>query len=95
LPVFVLRMPGAASGVVNVTPQLGGTLGPAVLVSVFGSAGRVVAGQSVTAARAAFVLRADQAFIAVALFVAAIDVVLAVVISTPCLLLPPPGRDRA
>jgi hypothetical protein len=71
---------GAASGLVNVTQQLGGALGLAVLVSVFGSAGRVVAGQSVAAACAAFVVGAEHAFIAATLFVAATVVVLAVAI---------------
>jgi hypothetical protein len=47
---------------------------------VFGSAGRVVAGQSVAAARAAFVVGADHAFIASTLFVGATVLVLAVAI---------------
>ena len=71
---------GAASGLVNVMQQLGGALGLAVLVSVFGSAGRVVAGQSVASARAAFVVGADHAFVASTLFVAATVLVLAVAI---------------
>jgi EmrB/QacA subfamily drug resistance transporter len=71
---------GAASGLVNVTQQMGGALGLAVLVSVFGSAGRGVAGQSAAAARAAFVVGADHAFIAATLFVGATVLVLAVAI---------------
>src|ERR1039458_1500511 len=71
---------GAASGLVNVMQQMGGALGLAVLVSVFGSAGRVIAGQSVANARAAFVVGADHAFIAATLFVGATVLVLAVAI---------------
>jgi EmrB/QacA subfamily drug resistance transporter len=71
---------GAASGLVNVMQQVGGALGLAVLVSVFGSAGRVVAGQSLASARAAFVVGADHAFIAATLFVGATVLVLAVAI---------------
>jgi EmrB/QacA subfamily drug resistance transporter len=71
---------GAASGLVNVTQQIGGALGLAVLVSVFGQAGRVVTGQSLAHTRATFVVGADHAFIAATLFVAATVVVLAVAI---------------
>ncbi len=77
---------GAASGLVNVMQQMGGALGLAVLVSVFGSAGRVVSGPSTAAARAAFVVGADHAFVASTLFVGATVLILAVVI---------PGRRAA
>jgi predicted MFS family arabinose efflux permease len=71
---------GAASGLVNVMQQLGGALGLAVLVSVFGTAARGTAVQSVVASQRAFVLGADHAFIAATLFVSATVVVLAVAI---------------
>jgi hypothetical protein len=70
---------GAASGLVNVMQQLGGALGLAVLVSVFGTAARGAA-QSVTVAQQAFVTGADHAFIAATVFVCATVVVLAVAI---------------
>ncbi|MGH7608831.1 MAG: MFS transporter [Candidatus Dormibacteria bacterium] len=70
---------GAASGLVNVMQQLGGALGLAVLVSVFGSAARGTALQSALAQRA-FVIGADHAFIAATLFVGATVIVLLVAI---------------
>jgi EmrB/QacA subfamily drug resistance transporter len=71
---------GAASGLVNVMQQLGGALGLAVLVSVFGTAVRGAAVQSAAVARQAFVIGADHAFIAATVFVTATVVVLAVAI---------------
>ena len=70
---------GAASGLVNVMQQLGGALGLAVLVSVFGAAGRVAtrAGGSTAAAHAAFTTSSDHAFVAAAIFVGVTVVVLA------------------
>jgi MFS family permease len=59
---------GAASGVVHVMQQLGGSLGLAVLVTVFGSTSRDVAAHpgphetAVALARHAFVAGADSAF---------------------------------
>ncbi|HZT97728.1 MAG TPA: MFS transporter, partial [Chloroflexota bacterium] len=72
---------GAASGLVNVMQQLGGALGLAVLVSVFGTVGRSAVTQSVAAARQAFVAGADHAFIAGTLFVAATVLVTLVAIT--------------
>jgi EmrB/QacA subfamily drug resistance transporter len=68
---------GAASGLVNVMQQLGGSLGLAVLVSVYGAASahdahHPAAGLSALAqAHRVFVAGADRAFFAAALFLAA------------------------
>ena len=71
---------GAAAGLVNVMQQLGGALGLAVLVSVFGTAARGAAVQSVAAAQHAFVVGADHAFIAATVFVCATVLVLVLAI---------------
>jgi EmrB/QacA subfamily drug resistance transporter len=66
---------GAASGLVNVTQQLGGTLGVAILVTVFGHfsrhAGTPLGGSAVAQAQHAFTVGASHAFIAAALFLVA------------------------
>ncbi len=63
---------GAASGLVNVTQQLGGTLGVAILVTVFGHysrhAGQLVGATSLEQARHVFTVGASHAFAAAALF---------------------------
>jgi EmrB/QacA subfamily drug resistance transporter len=80
---------GAASGLVNVMQQLGGTLGVAVLVTVFGSSSRHAAegvdpGTSALAqAHHAFVYGADRAFLASAIFLLAAIALIAVAIRTP------------
>lgn len=73
---------GAASGLVNVMQQLGGALGLAVLVSVFGATGRIAArpGVSTAAVHATFTTASDHAFVAAAVFVAATVVVLALML---------------
>jgi hypothetical protein len=63
------RHAGAASGLVNVAQQLGGSLGLAVLVTVFGAASQNAADVPASAGRAdiaghAFVAGADAAFLA-------------------------------
>ncbi|HEX6537942.1 MAG TPA: MFS transporter [Candidatus Dormibacteraeota bacterium] len=79
---------GAASGLVNVAVQLGGALGLAVLVSIFGSGARATAAAVArgSAAHAGFVSAADHAFLAATVFVAASVVLLALAI---------PGRRAA
>ena len=75
---------GAASGLVNVMQQVGGALGLAVLVNVFGSAAKsAVAPAGSTAlekAQHAFVVGADRGFFVAACFLAATVVLVLVAI---------------
>jgi EmrB/QacA subfamily drug resistance transporter len=77
---------GAASGLVNVMQQVGGSLGLAVLVSVFGEASRSAARaaqrapQAVDVVRHAFIVGADRAFLVAAIFLAATVLVILVAI---------------
>jgi EmrB/QacA subfamily drug resistance transporter len=86
---------GAASGLVNVMQQLGGTLGVAVLVTIFGSASRHAAriaetGTSPAAqAHQVFVHGADRAFLASSIFLVAALALIAVAIKTPTRPAPP------
>ena len=77
---------GAASGLVNVMQQLGGSLGLAVLVTVFGTATR---GAHASAAHT-FVVGSDQAF-AIAALMLAIAVVLVAAMRSPSMPRPRPA----
>jgi len=75
---------GAASGLVNVTQQLGGTLGVAILVTVFGSAAagasRLTGASAADQAAHVFTVGAMHAFVAASLFLlAALALVVAAV----------------
>jgi len=74
---------GAASGLVNVTQQLGGTLGVAALVTVFGSASKHAASNPLAGADQVFVYAADRAFTAATLFLLAAIVLVAVAVRAP------------
>jgi EmrB/QacA subfamily drug resistance transporter len=76
---------GAASGLVNVMQQVGGALGLAVLVTVFGTASKhagTVRGTAAEQAQHAFVYGADRAFAVAALFLVLTVVLIAVVVRT-------------
>ena len=78
---------GAASGLVNVTQQLGGTLGVAILVTVFGSAskgaGRLTGATALEQAQHAFTVGATHAFLAAGLFLLAALTLVAVAVKAP------------
>jgi hypothetical protein len=74
---------GAASGVVNAMQQVGGLLGVAVLVSVFGANARAID-------HAAFVHDVDRAFLAGSLFVVGAVILVAIVVRD----VPTEGRTR-
>jgi MFS family permease len=80
---------GAASGLVNVMQQVGGSLGLSILVTIFGTASRHAlahpAAGTTAAQRAthAFIVGADRGFIAATVFLATTLVLLATVIRLP------------
>jgi EmrB/QacA subfamily drug resistance transporter len=78
---------GAASGLVNVTQQLGGALGVSILVTVFGSyakhAGVLSGASPAQQAAHVFVYGADHAFLASAMFLAVAFVLVAAAVKAP------------
>jgi len=78
---------GAASGLVNVTQQLGGTWGVAILVTVFGHysrhAGTLPGASARAQAQHVFTVGASHAFLAAALFLVAALVLVAVGVKAP------------
>jgi predicted MFS family arabinose efflux permease len=78
---------GAASGLVNVTQQLGGTLGVAILVTVFGAAStgatRLVSADPASQAAHLFTVGATHAFLAASLFLLSALAVVAVAVRAP------------
>jgi len=87
---------GAASGLVNVMQQVGGSLGLAVLVSVFGSASKAAVHRAehlstaLQRAHYAFVAGADRAFVVGTIFLATTVILTAVLIETAA----PSGRSH-
>jgi predicted MFS family arabinose efflux permease len=75
---------GAASGLVNVMQQVGGSLGLAVLVTVFSAASQHSSAHpganALTQAHHAFTVGADRGFLTAALFLAAATALLAVAV---------------
>jgi hypothetical protein len=78
---------GAASGLVNVTQQLGGTLGVAILVTVFGSAtagaNRLATGGPAAQAAHVFTVGATSAFLAACVFLLAALALVAAAVQAP------------
>ena len=78
---------GAASGLVNVTQQLGGTLGVAILVTIFGSAtagaARLDGVSPMTQASHIFTVGATSAFLAASLFLLGALTLVAVAVRAP------------
>jgi EmrB/QacA subfamily drug resistance transporter len=78
---------GAASGLVNVTQQLGGTLGVAILVTIFGSASKHAAplldATALQQAHHAFTVGATHAFRAAGLFLATAFLLVAAAVRAP------------
>jgi hypothetical protein len=65
---------GAASGLVNVMQQVGGSLGLAILVTVFGTASRhatIVSANPAEQARHTFIVGADRGFLVASALIAA------------------------
>jgi EmrB/QacA subfamily drug resistance transporter len=78
---------GAASGLVNVTQQLGGTLGVAILVTVFGhfsrNADTTLGASAAVRAQEVFTAGASHAFLAAAVFLVAALVLVAAGVRSP------------
>ncbi len=91
---------GAASGLVNVMQQVGGSLGLAVLVTVFGTAERNAARHPVAGlspaeqAQHLFVIGADRAFAVAALFLAVTVALVVIGIRSGRPPAPAPARQR-